>query len=495
MSPPCDAVSMLDAGEWWWIARLLGSVVLALVALLRARSATRAFRRATAARVAAGIALGAAAAIALSCHPHSEQALWRSDGTAEGTEAIFTFPERMPGVWSGPAVVGEELFFLLDDGDWDDGDSHVELWKSDGTAEGTALVTILPTAVGEGGSHEAVGVGGTFYFVYQELEHGIELWKSDGTAEGTGIVRDLVPGEEGSLPSRLWRVGDRLVFFAGYARTYGFALWSTDGTAEGTVLLEDGTNPRQGSTVVDGQLYFLAHDALWQSDGTPAGTRRIGGLRLTGDALLTGIGADVYVAADGQLFAFDRARWRAGSATPIRLVASLPVFAPRSVVGAGDLVYVHALAGDPDRWDRQRSELWRSDGTARGTFLLPSSGYPTQFGDADLTAVGRRVFFASESPATGMELWKTDGTRESTVLVTETEPGPASGVEEHFGVLRGKLLFTGSRGLWTSDGTASGTVRIEGGYHRSDFAILDDRAYWITWLPPRWHLFPPGAGR
>ncbi len=305
-------------------------MILSLLAWLRARSAARAFRRATAARVAAGIALGAAAAIALSCHPHSEQALWRSDGTAEGTEAIFTFPERMPGVWSGPAVVGEELFFLLDDGDWDDGDSHVELWKSDGTAEGTALVTILPTAVGEGGSHEAVGVGGTFYFVYQELEHGIELWKSDGTAEGTGIVRDLVPGEEGSLPSRLWRVGDRLVFFAGYARTYGFALWSTDGTAEGTVLLEDGTNPCQGSTVVDGQLYFLAHDALWQSDGTPAGTRRIGGLRLTGDALLTGIGADVYVAADGQLFAFDRARWRAGSATPIRLVASLPVFAPRS---------------------------------------------------------------------------------------------------------------------------------------------------------------------
>ena len=236
-----------------------------------------------------------------------------------------------------------------------------------------------------------------------------------------------------------------------------------------------------GSTVVDDQLFFLAHDAVWQTDGTPGGTRRIGALPLTAQPHQTDIGGDVYVAAGGQLFALDRARWRAGRDAPIRLVASLPVFLPLAVVGAGDLVYVYAIAGDPDRWERQRSELWRSDGSARGTFLLLSSGQP---GLGELTAVGGRVFFTNQSPATGSELWKTDGTRESTMLVAETEPGPESGIQQHFAVLRGKLLFTGRPGLWTSDGTASGTLRLDRKLHNSDFAILDDRAYWLTMQYP-----------
>ena len=71
------------------------------------------------------------------------------------------------------------------------------------------------------------------YFAATDGVHGVELWKTDGTADGTVIVRDIAPGVEGSSPARLTRLGDRLWFSAadGPAATRA---WSSDGTPDGT---------------------------------------------------------------------------------------------------------------------------------------------------------------------------------------------------------------------------------------------------------------------
>src|SRR6266576_2726596 len=44
-------------------------------------------------------------------------------------------------------------------------------------------------------------VNGTLYFIADDGVHGRELWKSDGTPQGTTLVRDINPGAASGLAS------------------------------------------------------------------------------------------------------------------------------------------------------------------------------------------------------------------------------------------------------------------------------------------------------
>ena len=92
------------------------------------------------------------------------------------------------------------------------GSSGAELWQSDGTAAGTKLVTdLLP---GSDGSYPTflTAVGNRVFFRANDGSGGFELWQSDGTA--TSRVADITPGPDGSYPEQLVRVGDDLFFSA-----------------------------------------------------------------------------------------------------------------------------------------------------------------------------------------------------------------------------------------------------------------------------------------
>ncbi|MET0555467.1 MAG: ELWxxDGT repeat protein [Vicinamibacteria bacterium] len=170
----------------------------------------------------------------------------------------------------------------------------------------------------------------------------------------------------------------------------------------------------------------------WTSDGTPGGT-----------ALL-------------------RDLWPGAS------VGGLPEMGssrPRAFRAAGGLVYFTADDGDTGR------EVWRTDGTVAGTFLLKDiAPGPDSSAEVDpfFTQVGGTVlFFVRSDMPYARRLWRTDGTTAGTVLVATAcgEDCPAIGDGSHSALLGGALYFPASDnadggGLWRTDGTDAGTVRV-----------------------------------
>lgn len=111
-------------------------------------------------------------------------------------------------------------------------------------------------------------------------------------------------------------------------------------------------------------------------------------------------------------------------------------------------------------------ELWRSDGTAGGTYMVAdiAPGLPGS-NPVDLTAVNGLVFFAANNGVSGIELWCSDGSSQGTRLVSDINPGPGSSSPQQLTGYAGYVYFFASNGagpaaLWRSDGTAAGTIPV-----------------------------------
>lgn len=115
------------------------------------------------------------------------------------------------------------------------------------------------------------------------------------------------------------------------------------------------------------------------------------------------------------------------------------------------------------------AELWRTDGTQSGTFLVKDINPEGNSSPSDLITIDGTLFFTADDGVLGRELWKSDGTESGTVLVRDIggiiNPSYPRGLTD----LDGTLYFSASedafsgagRELWKSDGTSLGTVRVK----------------------------------
>ncbi|HXU45158.1 MAG TPA: hypothetical protein VN783_06510, partial [Thermoanaerobaculia bacterium] len=140
------------------------------------------------------------------------------------------------------------------------------LWTTDGTAAGTRRLT-NPTFF-DRLSEVLTPPGSNRSFLVLDRDRGNELWTSNGTPAGTGRVRIGA-----ARPRELTAFSGRIFFFADGGGASG-ALFSSDGTMAGTRRIGAA---RDGGHMIPlgNRLAFSAGGMVWSTDGTSAGTRSL----------------------------------------------------------------------------------------------------------------------------------------------------------------------------------------------------------------------------
>src|SRR5439155_19390721 len=115
-------------------------------------------------------------------------------------------------------------------------------------------------------------------------------------------------------------------------------------------------------------------------------------------------------------------------------------------------------------------QLWRSDGSADGPYAVAyfddaTLGQP-RVGPIMNATAGGLLYFVLDDGVHGGELWRSDGTGPGTYLLKDIVPGKLSSLPRDLTPLDGRLLFTAEderyvRRLWITDGTSGGTQIVK----------------------------------
>lgn len=355
----------------------------------------------------------------------TDRQLWRTDGTIEGTELFQSFPSfsELPDEF---ITFENHLYYAANSVS-----NGRELWKTDGTIGGTNILKDINTGASGSNPHGFFVFNSKLFFTATTADLGVELWSSNGTQAGTELFLDLRPGAMGSDAKVLWAGSERFLFIANNG-VFGKELWLSNGTFSGTKIVKNiyeeepaDSNPTS-ALVINNVLFFSADDGLsgkelWKTDGTAEGTVRV---------------KDINPGTSGSN--------------------------PDNFFSFNSMLYFSANDGV------NGIELWKSDGTESGTVLVKDINSGTASSSPNsLTKVGNIFYFVATTSESGSELWKSDGTTSGTQLVQDIDPGSSSSFPEYLTAFNDKLLFSAyggmisGRELYISDGTSMGTFILK----------------------------------
>lgn len=388
--------------------------------------------------------------------------------------------------------INGQAFLLIHIEDQTSPAHYYQIWRTDGTQSGTALVATTPVSMSprmQYGFPPFVTFGGKVIFLFDDGVNGLEPWTTDGTQANTRMLVDVNPGPGGAWASdpQFAESGGLLFFVANGPSPYA-QLWRTDGTAAGTIQLSAFDGPsgvvRTLSPYAGGVAFTaigppFGRRSIWVSDGSPSGTR------LAGPSLVQdGFTGDIQDPAEFNGILYFGARranhqyelWRTdGTAAgtyqfyphrPEDQSGGVPNatawdnFDPHSLTVFNGRLFFGA-SNQPTVSSDDR-ELWATDGTFAGTQIVKNIATGSLTFSWVVPGFGQTVFFAAPSPQYGTEVFRSDGTVGGSQLVADLNPGIASSSPSGPCFSNGKLLFSANvpgaqQILVVSDGTPNGT--------------------------------------
>jgi trimeric autotransporter adhesin len=347
-----------------------------------------------------------------------------------------------------------------------------ELWRSDGTAANTKLIKRFEA--GYSNFYEPYAHNGKIYFTKEDNLYGREPWLSDGTAEGTSLLKDIYKGPSVSSPSFFTTINGKLIFSA--RNETGSELWTTNGTEAGTRILKDiNTHSTAGMfysyggsdamATLNKELIFVADDGqpgkrLYKSDGSTSGTSVLKDLTSAPRLLLSRNDFVYFVTSyyDSTVLVNNiyRTNGKKNGTTKLLETRQWKYEIFTYEVSQDGTVY-YKVRKD---WE-SAYELWRTDGTLQGTYLLMTNVSP----ETNVAVAGNTAYFVAGKDASGYELWNTDGTVEGTKMIKDIFPGSGGSNPYNLFTYKREIYF-GARdplsdsSFWKTDGTSAGTFKL-----------------------------------
>jgi len=376
--------------------------------------------------------------------------LWKTDGTTDNTKQIKGVNQDASSNPKNFTNFNGKLLFAASNTI-----NQQEAYITDGTIEGTKMLKDIDVnnSINFDDYKFIFSVAGkNAFFRTTDGLTGFELYKTDGTENGTQLVKDIAPGIDSGLGQyQLFTEFNNIFYFKADDKVHGEELWRSDGTDAGTYMLKD-INPGLGNgiygsnipyfnpnlntdekyfAVLSNNLYFTGFDgneySIWKTDGTPGGTTKIISPQSTGGLSYPPI---IINSINGKIFfktttanpnygsGYDSLWSTDGTENGTKLLGKWMSQNNQFVQG---VVYNNefycTLQTD------QGQAILKSDGTVSGTIIfkndLPSGNY-----FKSLKSCGNYLYFTTSNDlySTEKEIWRTDGIANNTVLLEKTAP-------------------------------------------------------------------------
>ena len=352
--------------------------------------------------------------------------LYISDGTMNGTNGIYSWGSPTHFIIPNETYtciyddemksfikLSNQLYFKLRNNQ-----TGLEfLWKTSGDSIGTTLVKDLGTRKF---CSNLIELNGSLFFMTTDYDpvwgnNTKELWKTDGTQNGTVVINNWVNSSNFSNDVKIVKYYNK-IYFSGF---------ESDGTSIGTIQTGLVLPPEKESCMYNGFIYYKGIDGkIWKSDGTLNGTSQAVDFPVTGNLYV--FNGYIYFSGGFSGAGQSGSELCKTDGTLANTIILKDIYVGFNSSNPGNFIslnnYLFFIASD----GVHGNELWKTDGTSLGTSMVKDifpgiyNGFYDCYDGINLShqiIFNNEFYFSTHLNGDQKGVWKTDGSETNTILV------------------------------------------------------------------------------